>query len=130
MSKRSRGRPQRWLLAAFLLALAASAAVEVAADYRVDWYSFGSGAEEPSASGSWRLLASIGRFDTGEAVTGGAYKVRGGFFARTGEPPLFADGFESGDTSMWTETAGASVGGGAGDELNGSTEQEVPENAE
>jgi hypothetical protein len=109
----SRRVDSRWMIAVPVAALivavsvAASAAgpdpppEAVTAD-AMDWWSVDGGGGRASG-GNWAVVSAIGQFDAG-TLSAGAYVLNGGFVAADEpvEPPLFADGFESGDHGAWS----------------------------
>ena len=68
----------------------------------MDWWSVDSGGGRASG-GTWVAISSIGQFDAG-TLTAGSLTLDGGFVVteEPGEPPLFADGFETGDFGAWS----------------------------
>lgn len=77
----------------------------------LDWWSMDGGGG-PSAGGGFVLLGTIGQPDAGNAI-GGDYVLVGGFLAGGNPIFIFADDFESGDTSAWSAANdGAENGGG------------------
>lgn len=67
----------------------------------MDWWSVDAGGGRASG-GTWMSVSAIGQFDAG-TLSAGAFTMDGGFIVadEPGEPPLFADGFETGDTGTW-----------------------------
>jgi len=76
----------------------------------LDWWSMDSGGG-PSAGGDFVLLGTLGQPDAGNAV-GGDFVLLGGFLAGGDPLFIFADDFESGDTSAWSAEVGGSEHGG------------------
>lgn len=76
----------------------------VAAD-AMDWWSVDGGGGRASG-GTWTVVSAIGQFDAG-SLSGGSLDLEGGFIVadEPGETPLFADGFESGDTGAWSSAS-------------------------
>lgn len=76
----------------------------VAAD-AMDWWSVDAGGGR-AAGGTWTVVSAIGQFDAG-SLGGGSFDLDGGFIetVEPGEPPLFADGFETGDTGAWSSVS-------------------------
>ena len=107
-----RGHP-RWLIAVSVAALVVGAAVaasaaepdpppEVVAADAMDWWSVDGGGGRANG-GTWSVVSAIGQFDAG-SLSGGSLDLEGGFVVpdEPGEPPLFADGFETGDLGAWS----------------------------
>lgn len=67
----------------------------------MDWWSVDTGGGRTSG-GTWTAVSAIGQFDAG-TLSAGSITMNGGFVVldEPGEPPLFADGFESGDHGAW-----------------------------
>jgi hypothetical protein len=75
--------------------------------YEVSWWNVGSGGGT-STGGSYELVATVGQPGTGESA-GGSYFLMGGFMTFAVKPlsvEIFSDGFESGDTLIWSATIG------------------------
>lgn len=70
--------------------------------YDLAWYSVDGGGGT-SAGGSFTLTGAIGQPDVGVSRTCGT-ALSGGVWsgAEPCEPPVFCDGFESGDTGAWS----------------------------
>jgi len=68
----------------------------------MDWWSVDAGGGSASGGG-WTVVSAVGQPDAGR-LAGAAWTMDGGFVVEpaSGEPPLFADGFESGDTGGWS----------------------------
>ena len=76
-----------------------------ASGYEVSWWNVGSGGGT-SAGGSYELLATVGQPGTGESARG-SYFLFSGFVTFAVTPmsvEIFSDGFESGDTLVWSAT--------------------------
>jgi hypothetical protein len=71
----------------------------------MDWWSVDTGGGRASG-GTWSVVSAIGQFDAG-GLSGGSLDLEGGFLIadEPGEPPLFADGFESGDLGAWSSAS-------------------------
>ncbi len=116
LSLGSRRAHPSWMVAVAVAALivaasmAASAAgpdpppEAVAAD-GMDWWSVDGGGGRASG-GTWSVVSAVGQFDAG-SLSGGSLDLEGGFVVadESGEPPLFADGFESGDLGAWSSAS-------------------------
>jgi hypothetical protein len=112
----SKGIDQRWMVTVSVVALVVTAAVAasaagpdpppeaVAAD-AMDWWSVDAGGGRASG-GTWSVVSAIGQFDSG-TLSGGSLDLDGGFVVadEPGEPPLFADGFETGDLGAWSSVS-------------------------
>lgn len=70
--------------------------------YVLDWWTMDGGGG-PSAGGAFDVLGTIGQPDVGNAA-GGSFQLTGGFLAGGASDLVFADGFEHGNTSAWSET--------------------------
>ena len=87
---------------------------EVAQGQSMSWWTTDGGGGV-SASGPYRLSATMAQPDTGTLAASG-FTLSGGYWAANGaqqEPPLFANGFESGDTSGWSQTVPPTARNGA-----------------
>jgi hypothetical protein len=76
------------------------AAVGVAQDFSVEWWTVDGGGEvfSETADQQWQLSGTIGQWDSTapEAMAGGGWILTSGFWPRSVEKPeiIFADGFE------------------------------------
>jgi hypothetical protein len=74
------------------------------ATYSIPFYSMDAGGGE-SAGGQFHLLGTIGQPDAAVLTNAGAgFTLVGGFRGRLTDFALFRDGFESGDSSRWSDT--------------------------
>ena len=69
-----------WALAALLMAGGQTAAAQTGGGYDLTWNSVDGGGTTFSTGGGYSLGATIGQPDAG-AASGGAYSLRGGFWA-------------------------------------------------
>jgi hypothetical protein len=71
----------------------------------MDWWSVDAGGGRTSG-GTWMAISAIGQFDAG-TLSAGAVTMNGGFVVadEPGEPPLFTDGFETGDLGAWSSVS-------------------------
>ena len=69
-----------WALAALLMAGRQTAAAQTGGGYDLTWNSVDGGGTTFSSGGGYSLGATIGQPDAG-AASGGAYSLRGGFWA-------------------------------------------------
>ncbi len=72
------------------------------AAFSASWWTVDSGAGT-STGGTFSITGTIGQADAGR-LTGGESTLQGGFCAVFRNTYLFADGFESGDTTMWSSS--------------------------
>jgi len=66
------------------LTLAAAAALTVSplvVGYSIDWSTIDAGGALDTTGGAYAISGTIGQFDAGDAMTGGAYELTGGFWA-------------------------------------------------
>ncbi len=97
------------LLAGLILIVRPGAAHgQTGGDYELSWSSIDGGGGVDSATEDFRLSGTVAQEDAG-ASSGGDYTVLGGFLAGASEPPLFVDGFESGDLSAWSSSTGLKI---------------------
>lgn len=91
------------IVCAGALLLAAAGPLFADDDWSVDWHTINSGgvidADDGNDPPHWRLSGTIGQWDATEAreLTGGEWRLTGGFWALTLEEPgdfLFRDRFE------------------------------------
>jgi hypothetical protein len=88
------------------LALVASPALRAdqpagASSYELTWSAIAGGGER-GTGGSFRVETSLGEPDAFRAQAG-AFVFRGSFWSAFLPPePIFADGFETGDSSRWS----------------------------
>lgn len=111
-SARGRTTGRRIRIAAVLGMLATLAAGPVVADGdspaeatapdAVEWWSIDAGGGVASGGG-WTVVSAVGQPDAG-ALAGSSLILEGGLLPtpEPAEPPLFADGFESGDFGAWS----------------------------
>jgi len=112
-SQGSRRAHSRWMIAASVAALVIAAVAsasaagpdppsEVVAADGMDWWSVDGGGGRANG-GTWSVVSAIGQFDAG-SLSGGSLDLDGGFIVadEPREPPLFADGFETGDLGAWS----------------------------
>lgn len=93
------------LLTAGVLAAAAGEPVEKGTpSYTVNWSAFSNGGTNSLEAGSYRLKSTVGQPVAG-LVDAGSLAVQAGFQVGSDSAALFTDGFESGNTSMWSATA-------------------------
>lgn len=74
----------------------------------MDWWSVDAGGGV-ATDGQWTIQSTIAQPDAGR-IAGGGFLIEGGFSLppEPTETPLFADGFESGDTGAWSAMTGDS----------------------
>ncbi len=112
LKQADRARPRRLVVVSLVILLVAMIPTlqaedsdqppeSVAAD-AMDWWSVDTGGGRTSG-GTWMAVSTIGQFDAG-TLSAGSTTMNGGFVVvdEPGEPPLFADGFESGDHGAWS----------------------------
>ncbi len=78
-------------------------AAQLKQGYSMSWWTVDGGGGT-SAGGSLSLAATLAQPDAG-SLAGPGLTLDGGFWSRAmtpPEPPLFSDGFETGDTSRWS----------------------------
>jgi hypothetical protein len=75
---------------------------EEARQFELEWWTVDGGGGA-SSGGGYQLGAVIGQPDAG-VHAGGDYELEGGFWPGVSPLLVFADGFESGDTSRWSQT--------------------------
>ncbi len=92
-------------------------------DLDLSWATVGYGAQEPASGEGLELLAAIGQPDASAQLAGGDFQLAGGFFCRFSRDFVFADGFESGDTSAWSEPAEGSPPAASVDEKPSAEQQ-------
>ena len=110
---------------------AALFAPAVDAQYKISWSTIDGGGAASGAP-TWSLVGSQGQPDAGDQNAGGTFDLLGGFWPGVRHlraSMIFGDGFETGNTSAWSNTqplwgdelatsAGATEGG-AGPDLAG-----------
>lgn len=110
-----RGENQRWssntkrnwlprklflLRAVGCASLLSCAAVALAQEFSVEWWTVDGGGEvfSTTADQQWQLSGTVGQWDSSapQAMTGAGWALTGGFWPRTRERPeiIFSDGFE------------------------------------
>ncbi len=97
------------ILCLSLVVLARTVDAQQGEGFELTWSAIGHGTLETSTGDGLQLIAGIGQTEASARIAGGDFKLDGGFFSRFHESMLFADGFESGDTSRWSSTAGRLV---------------------
>jgi hypothetical protein len=70
----------------------------------MEWYTVDGGGGESAGSG-YALRGTVGQPDCGESSQGDV-AMAGGFWPFISSAPIFADGFEWGDTRSWSFAAG------------------------
>lgn len=71
----------------------------------ISWSSIDGGGALSSSGGTFQLGCTFGQSDAG-AMSGGGFRLTGGFWAAIKSGDLFEDGFESGNFSRWSSTVG------------------------
>ena len=74
--------------------------------YTLDWWSIDGGGGA-STGGSFDLIAAAGQTEAGASSSGGTMLESGLWAGVIDLQLIFADGFETGDTSLWSVTSGA-----------------------
>jgi hypothetical protein len=101
--RRSRPDPAATLRVAVLaLALAAPAQAQSSL---LPWTTIDAGGG--LVANAYTLDGSVGQHDAGTPQVGGTYQLRGGFWrgaVSIGSRLIFADGFDGGDSTHWTDT--------------------------
>jgi hypothetical protein len=91
--------------AVLILPLLGSHTVSHAQPEYVHFWSSVDGGAGCRTSGNLQLRFSVGQPETGEQLTGGDFEIVGGFLLAFDNSLLFADGFETGDTSNWASAS-------------------------
>ena len=73
--------------------------------FDVPWHSVDGGGGVETTAENLALTGTIGQPDAG-VMSGGDFILTGGFLTVMKAGALFEDGFESGDTYRWSNTAG------------------------
>ena len=70
-------------------------------EYDLSWYTIDGGGGE-STGGDYILTGTVGQPDSAASSGSGPYWLHGGFWSLPQNHIIFADGFESGDTTAWS----------------------------
>ncbi len=73
-----------------LLAQDPPAAPAAPAAYGLAWYTIDGGGHTSASGGAYTLAGTAGQPDAGEAMSGGPYRLNGGFWAGFGGAAIFA----------------------------------------
>ncbi len=111
MSRTSARNWQKALTAVIVVALLAGVVAiqaQTGGGYDLSWHTIDGGGAILTAAGDFELSGTIGQPDVG-TVAAGDYFLNGGFWSpisTTTQSVIFGDGFESGDVSVWSSSAG------------------------
>jgi hypothetical protein len=76
------------MLALLLLGVMSTWVAAQTGGYRLDWWTLDAGGGA-SAAGRFAVTGSIGQPDAGAVMTGGAYRLTGGYWGEAGEYKIF-----------------------------------------
>ena len=96
------GADPRGILAGDGGSLAEALAQQGVEVYEIPWYTIDGGGGL-SNSNDYELVATVGQVDVGVS-SGGDFDLTAGFWASRPDLPIFNDGFETGDTSRWSNS--------------------------